>query len=89
MFRKIIRFKCSTNIYCVSLVLQPYGRETHPRYIEKIYMYKFRVAHTSKNRTSLVLQEYALREMDATWFNQEKVSWKMLVRSTKKSGSYS
>ena len=30
-----------------------------------------------------------LREMDPIWFNQEKVIWKILVRSTNKSGFYS
>ena len=31
MLGKIVRIKCSTNIYRAILVIHPHGRETHPR----------------------------------------------------------
>ena len=41
--------------------------------------------HTKDNKD----KDNTLREIDPICCNQEKVSWKILVRSTKKSGSYS
>ena len=37
----------------------------------------------------LLISSHTLREMAPSWLNQEKISWKILVRSNKKSGFYS
>ena len=71
MLRKIVRFRCFTNIHCWILVLHLYVRKTYPLvkltvlYRNEIYIEKIRI-YAAKNRKIQLLHEYLLRDFGAS-----------------------